>query len=319
MAIWKKESAEEREARKQNEEEQAASLTALEEGRIPLQAERRLREQADRAGFFSSDLTTNEHLLVRQAGFEPVGQVMGSSFYRVAYSGYYTGFYQSTGELTPLSQAQLDARTRAVSRLKQEAALLGADGVVGIRLTMNTPDWADRLVEFTAIGTAIRSTAAASSGHDEPFTSILSGQEFWKLHQAGFLPKEVAFGVCSFYIHSDLQARAALNNFWGAGMANQELGHYTAGFQEARNIAMSRFAHEVKRAGAQGAVGVQVDWDAEEIEYEVNETSYVDLLVHFAAVGTAIVSRGEPISSDAPILAFYNLKDRASFKLNKKE
>lgn len=319
MAIWNKNTQEEKEAQKLREQEQAESLRALESGGIPLQAERRLREQKEQQGFFSSDLSTNEHLLVRHSGFEPLGQVMGSSFYSSGYSGYFAGAYQTTGELSSFTQSQLATRSLAISRLKQEAALLGAQGVVGVRFTRKTPDWGNQLVEFTAIGTAVRVADRSVARAEEPFTSALSGQEFWKLHQAGFLPTEIAFGVCSFYIHTDNQAAAVLNNLWGAGMSNQELVHYTRGFQIARDLAMTRFANEVKRANAQGAVGVEIDWNCEEIEYEMNDRSYVDLLVHFAAIGTAIVAKQSSGSSGTTTLSYYDLKDRASFHLSPKE
>ena len=318
MALWNRESTEEQAARQQAAQEQAESLAAIEAGRIPVQAERRLRRQADQKGFFSSDLSTNEHLLARQTGFEPVGQVMGSSFFKIAYRGYYTSLYQPTGELVPLSRAHLASRALAVSRLKQEAAHLGAHGVIGVRMIGKVKDWSDHLIELTAVGTAVRFKGQGASGGEEPFTSALSGQEFWKLYQSGYLPREIAFGVCSYYIHSDYQTTLAQNNLWGAGMANQELGAYTYGFQEARNLAMTRFAHEVKRAGADGAVGVGVDWDFEEIEYEVNEVSYTDLVVHFAAVGTAIVARRDG-GSVPSTMSFYDLRDRTSFKLSSKE
>lgn len=316
MAFWNRESPEDRESRLRREKEQEESLEALRAGRLPLHAQQRLREQSDSGGFFTSDLSTNEHFLVRHAQLEPVGQVMGSSFYRTSYRGYYTSIYQPTGELVPLTNAQLANRGLAVSRLKQEAALLGADGVIGVRLTSRRSEWADRVMEFTAIGTAVRFKGGSPFGSEEPFTSALSGQDFWKLHDSGFVPKEIAFGLCSFYIHSDFQTGMAMSSLWGSGMANQELHQYTAGFREARDIAMMRFAREVKRARAQGAVGVNVDWDCEEIEYEVNETRYVDLLVHFAAVGTAIVARPESARTASPTLTFYDLKDRASFQIN---
>lgn len=319
MAIWKKESPEDRAARQRQEREEAESRNELEKGRIPLQAQRRLGEQREQTGFFSSDLSVDEHLLARHAGYEPLGQVMGSSFYQIGYRGYYSTIYQSSGELVPLTDVQLSARNRALGRLKQEAALLGADGVIGVRLTRREPDWDDRLLEFTAIGTAVRLVEGGSTPSEEPFTSALSGQDFWKLHDAGYVPRELAFGVCSFYIHSDLQADAVLNNFWGAGMANQELRQYTAGFRVAREVAMSRFAQEVQRSGAQGAVGVDIDWECEEVEYEMNETSYLDLVVHFAAIGTAIALRREQKSSGRSTLAYYDLKDRTSFNISPKE
>jgi len=319
MPLWKKESSEDKNNRQRLEQEQVESLAALQSGRIPLHAERRLKEQAENPGFFTSNLTTNEHLLSRHASFEPLGQVMGSSFFKVAYSSYATGMFQSTGELQALTEAQLSSRTLALSRLRQEAALLGAHGVIGVRLVRREHDWSNHVVEFTAIGTAVRMKGAEAPKSAELFTSALSGQEFWKLHEAGYLPVEIAYGVCSYYIHTDMQTNMVLNNSWGAGMSNQELVQYTAGFQTARNSAMTRFAHEVRRVRAQGAVGVKVDWDCEEIEYEVNDNRYVDLLVHFAALGTAITARPGGVSAGTSTLTFIDLKDRGSFQLPREE
>ncbi|NNM67744.1 MAG: hypothetical protein HKM06_07030, partial [Spirochaetales bacterium] len=70
----------------------------------------------------------------------------------------------------------------------------------------------------------------------------------------------------------------------------------------------------VQRCKAQGAVGVNVSWHVEEIEYEINDTTYRDLLVHFSALGTAISESGRP-SAPSPTLTFYDLKDRGSFQL----
>ena len=47
-------------------------------------------KKAAQAGFFTSDLSVNEFLLVSQAGFEPLGLVLGSSIYHI-------GFQQSIG------------------------------------------------------------------------------------------------------------------------------------------------------------------------------------------------------------------------------
>ena len=55
--------------------------------RIPEQAQRRLEEMRGQAGgpprLFTSDLSVNEFLMVEEAGFEPLGFVMGSSFFHV--------------------------------------------------------------------------------------------------------------------------------------------------------------------------------------------------------------------------------------------
>ncbi|MGA7954196.1 MAG: heavy metal-binding domain-containing protein [Gloeobacterales cyanobacterium] len=315
MPLWLWESADEKQARERREGEQKASVAALQAGKLPLQAQRRLQEQRKLGNnFFISDLTSSEHLLTQEAGYEPIGQVMGSAFYKVAYRGYFQGAYSNTGELTVLTHAQLAARELAVQRLRQEAQMLGAHGVIGVHLKAGTYDWSTNLVEFTAIGTAIRVPGRRTD--DKPFTSDFSGQEFWKLHQAGYWPKEIAFGVCSYYVHGDYQTRSVLNNFWGSGWANQEITQFTQGFQTARHLAISRLTQDIQRAKAQGAVGMHIDMEVEDIEYEVNDRTYHDLLVQFIAVGTAIVH--DQLSSRpqaAAPLTFYDLKDRTTSAL----
>ena len=43
----------------------------------------RERLQQNKAGLFTSDLSVNEFLLIKQAGFDPVGLVVGSSIYHI--------------------------------------------------------------------------------------------------------------------------------------------------------------------------------------------------------------------------------------------
>ncbi|HUX42781.1 MAG TPA: heavy metal-binding domain-containing protein [Rectinemataceae bacterium] len=308
MGLFSRESAEDKAARLEGERELEESLAALGSGGIPPRARKRLEEARVEGGLATSDLDIDEHLLARQAGYEIAGQVMGSSFYKVSMGGRALGGVTPTGELAIMTQAQLAVRNLALSRLKQEAALLGADGVVGVRLKIGRYDWSAGLIEFSAMGTAIRQTGRSAPGTDEPFTSALDGREFWKLRQAGYLPREIAYGVCSYYLHTDLGTASLLANYWGSGMGNQEIGLYTAGFMHARHLAMSRFAAEARRSGAIGTVGVRVDWDVEDVEYEVNDTTYHDLLVHFAALGSAIVDAPSPAPAGLTILSVHDLR-----------
>jgi uncharacterized protein YbjQ (UPF0145 family) len=94
------------------------------------------RLQQSMTGLFTSDLSVNEFLLVRDAGFEPLGFVMGSSIYHIGFQPPHTGGV----ELTTLSQAMYSARELAMSRLEAEASTLGADGVIGVRLDVGRHD-----------------------------------------------------------------------------------------------------------------------------------------------------------------------------------
>ena len=113
----------------------------------------RARLQQNRAGLFTSDLSVNEFLLVRQAGFRPLGLVIGSSIYHI---GFQQASYRQNQEMTVLSQAMYHARELAMTRMEEEADQLGADGVVGVRLDIGRYEWGENLAEFIAVGTAVK-------------------------------------------------------------------------------------------------------------------------------------------------------------------
>src|SRR5260370_42323175 len=85
---------------------------------------------------FTSDLSVNEFLLVREGGFRPVGLALGTSIYHV---GLQVARWGKSQELDVLSQAMYHARELAMTRMEAEAQALGADGIVGGRqgLAMN--------------------------------------------------------------------------------------------------------------------------------------------------------------------------------------
>ena len=136
---------------------------------------------------FTSDLSVNEFLLVREAGFRPLGLVLGSSIYHV---GLQIGRWSQNMELDTLSQAMYHARELAMTRMEAEADALGADGIVGVRLEIEFKEFGNDLAEFIAVGTAVKADTEGNWRNDEnkPFTSDLSGQDFWTLIQAGYAP-----------------------------------------------------------------------------------------------------------------------------------
>ena len=62
-------------------------------------------------GFFTSDLSVNEFLLVKQSGFEPLGLVLGSSIYHI---GWQQAGWNQSQELGVLTQAMYHARELAL-------------------------------------------------------------------------------------------------------------------------------------------------------------------------------------------------------------
>ena len=276
-----------------------ASEHSLQQGGLPLNAVDRLREQASRQGtpghIFTSDLSVNELSLVRQAGYEPLGQVMGSSVYHVGWQnmpyGYWSSWGGTSGEMTVLTEAFYNARHLAINRLQQEAALLGATGVVGVRLERREYEWGMGLLEFAAIGTAIRESDLAAGGApgSAPFVSDLSGEEFWMLRQSGFRPVGFVVGNCTYYCVPTWATRSVTTGgFFGGSWQNTELTDYTQSLYSARSLAMDRMEHAAASLGASGVVGADIEVKAEPREVEVNKQTRIDMIYHFTAIGTAI-------------------------------
>ena len=98
------------------------SLRSIEAGGLPLAARERLAKlRGEGPGFYSTDLTTQEFLLLRQSGFRPITQVMGSCFYNVGWQytpggfGYGFGRAARSSSSTRRTQAWQEARRLALS------------------------------------------------------------------------------------------------------------------------------------------------------------------------------------------------------------
>ncbi len=127
---------------------------------LPQRATERLvemRGKGEQNRLFTSDLSTSELLLVKEAGFDPVGLVVGSSIYHV---GFQQSAWLQNQEMTVLTQAMYHARELAMDRMEEEAHELGADGIVGVRLEVNHKEWGNHIAEFVAIGTAVEEISA---------------------------------------------------------------------------------------------------------------------------------------------------------------
>lgn len=310
MPFWKRSSPEDEQRRSQALQDAEASQRSLEAGGLPLQAQRRLSEEVQ-AGhpLFTSDLSVKEFSLVRNQGYTALSQVMGSSIYQVGWQFTRTFSWNTTAyELTNVSNAHQHAAQLALGRLEQEAALLRAHGVIGVRLNTRDYEWGQNLLEYTAIGTAVRLENTPLP--PRPFLSDLSGQEFWTLLQAGYYPDGVVTGFCSYYVSLGSQATRQLNSWFGGGWTNQEIVPFSQGLYTARSLAMDRLLNMSRRLNAIGVVGMHIYSNRRVIEQESNETKYMDFSVQFSAVGTAITAlrKDHVIPAPQPTLTFTDLR-----------
>jgi uncharacterized protein YbjQ (UPF0145 family) len=251
---------------------------------------------------FTSALGTREALAVSHAGLVPLRQVMGVSYFKMGWQtmpwsgGLFGRGAGGTTELEAQTEAWNEARRLAVGRLREEAVACGADAVVGVRIVRRLRDWATDLAEFLATGTAVRSTRV-DVGPDGPVLCSLPGQDVAKLIAHGFWPVGIAGGSTVAYVESGWDQTRRSGGLFSSSY-NQELPDFSRGMYDARALAMRRVEADTRRLGADGVVGVTIDRSQRTREREVNNTTYVDLILEMHVLGTAIIET--PAATAAP-------------------
>ncbi len=108
---------------------------------------------------FTAALSGQEVHLLERAGYQPLGIVTGVCAYHVGRRGFgaWAASVSTNQEMTVYTEALYDARELAMTRLQDMALGLGADGVVGARIVERSGVWGTHVIEFSAVGTAVRS------------------------------------------------------------------------------------------------------------------------------------------------------------------
>lgn len=217
-------------------------------------------------------LRVEEAAALATAGFEPVSEVLGAvanrvnprgTYYRPAglpragapdrflasdYRTYTSSGNSVVGNSPVISALKAGYRT-ALSRLRAEAVAVGADGVVGVRLTRTVvqdseyPVWG-----FLAIGTAVRAIGRVHTAN--PFTTDLSGAQAAAAIRSGWLPVSYVIIPCRAIRLVDpvsirQRARTAPNG---------EVDAYTDAVTTCRRQARTDFLRAAENVHADGAV-----------------------------------------------------------------
>jgi uncharacterized protein YbjQ (UPF0145 family) len=245
-------------------------------GLPPAAAARMARFRAD--GVRTSLLDVRGAVSVTGVGLPPVGEVMGCMVQHIGWQGFggcgFYGYGWGGGGTTVTSgggaryagyRPYVDALYRgwdtAIGRMVTEAQAMGADGVVGVRLSQEHLGQDNR--EFVALGTAVR--GAAGPHPARPFVTDLAGADVAKLLHAGWVPVSIAFGISLAVRHDDYATQSQAGPWSG----NTEVAGYTELVQHVRADARAQFAAHAARAGADGAIvssiGLHV-WEREQGE-----------------------------------------------------
>ena len=122
-----------------------------------------------------------------------------------------------------------------------------------MRLDVNYYEWGSDTAEFIAVGTAVKAEDGRSyrNNQGKPFTSDLSGQDFWTLMQTGHVPLGLVMGTCVYHI-----AHRGLGQTLRSAGQNVELPNFTQALYEARELAMTRMQDEANELAARRASSV---------------------------------------------------------------
>jgi len=212
---------------------------------------------------------------------------------------------QSSCEVRVLSQAYDKATELAVSRMRQELKLIGAHGVVGVRMQVVRHEWADSTVEVQVIGTAVEGPGIAP---EEPWMCDLSGQEWWALHRAGYIPTGLVWGHAAWFVLTTYQ-----DEWIETSYSNQEHTDWSQALSMARHIAMANVHKQAKQNHANGVAGVKISRRLDEIRLSgpgadpAYEREHHNVVI--SIIGTAIRLRADAPAGVTPTVEVLSLRD----------
>jgi uncharacterized protein YbjQ (UPF0145 family) len=127
----------------------------------------------------TSDLTCHEMWNMANLGYIPLKLVLGTAVYSLGVIGGLKSMLKSftRGEISDLTSMIYDAREHAIGLIRNEAAALGADEVVGIKTQIHE---VGGMIEFMAIGTAVKRAAGVTTLSPQlPPQAIISDRDTW--------------------------------------------------------------------------------------------------------------------------------------------
>ncbi|MBI4942364.1 MAG: heavy metal-binding domain-containing protein [Actinobacteria bacterium] len=215
--------------------------------------------RAPKAAAFVAALGVDDLLLTGLLGLRPVGVVLGHSLHaadRVEPAAL-TAAQQATddagqpGEDVVRTTALESAWALGLARLLAQAEDLGADGVLGVELTVATVERGTR-VAVTAHGTAVRTAddfdGSWRTDSTAPFTTTLSGRDVWLLAKTGYRPLGIVLGASTGPAEDP-----------GDLTADGEHGAATQALYDARDRALARVRAEAAALDADGVVALRFD------------------------------------------------------------
>jgi uncharacterized protein YbjQ (UPF0145 family) len=203
------------------------------------------------ARLFSTSASGADLYCHLDAGYQPIRFAMGNIAYALGIGAGLTGMLRSLarGEVHEFSQMYNQIRHTALARLQREAAELGANAVVDVKLRMLPMAGA---VELLITGTASHhprfSTGPVSP--EQVVTSELTGDELWNLAQMGYAPVRLVMATSVYSLGLTRSIGAVFQS-----MSRGELPEVTRLVYQARENCLELIRKEAQHHGAERVIG----------------------------------------------------------------
>jgi uncharacterized protein YbjQ (UPF0145 family) len=225
---------------------------------LPSTAQGRLHHSTQSGAAATSFLGYSDFIQLDQMGFEPIAAVIGLSVVhlgRIQFAG-----VKQAIELEGYSQGIGLGALSAIGRLQDEAAMVGADGVL-LNTVVTERRFDAEEHEYSIQGTALRfrpQPGALRTPSGRPFVFANSVQVLYQMLKRDHVPVAYGFGVCVYHVPHRSMRQALSQTF-----QNTEVPQFTDAWYTAREIALSRLQSQLEQNGASVVLHMSVDERAE--------------------------------------------------------
>lgn len=270
--------------------------------------------RASASGLRTSLLSVPSAVSARAVGISPIGEVMGCIVQHIGWQGWAgcgywgngVGQSRSTafGSYQPYVDAVRHGYDTALRRLTDEARLLGADGVIDVRITVTHLGRDNH--EFVALGSAVRlGDERTGIGNipkvlPVPFLTELPGADVAKLMLHGWMPTSIVYGIALAIRHDDWVTYSQTRSW-----SNQEVSGFTELTNQVRHHARQIVTAQ---AGQKGAGGVLITTSTMRVWEQEPADGHRDHLAEARMFGTGVVQFARPgVPAPPPTLGFLPL------------
>ncbi len=234
------------------------------------------------------------------AGYRPMKFVMGNVAYALGLGRGLTGGLRTMakGEVHEYSEMYNGIRHLALTRLKQEAAAIGANAVVDIGVDIRP--FGPGVVELLMTGTAANHPRLPERPPAERVvTSELTGEELWNLARIGYAPVDLVMATSVFSIGVVGGLGAMFS-----GLTKGEISELTTLVYHARENCIELLRKDAERIGAERVIGANL---------HIRELS--PGLIEVVAIGTAARPAQEMAPESQNLIPQAVITDREVFNL----